>query len=55
MPIPDQLLDKLLADCKSPDDVMAEQDLLRQLTKSLLNAPLKLRLSAILATPNMIL
>ena len=35
MPITDQLLDQLLADCKSPEDLMGEQGLLRQLTKKL--------------------
>ena len=32
MPITDQILDQLLADCKSPEDLMGEQGLLRQLT-----------------------
>ncbi len=35
MPITDQILDQLLADCKSPGDLMGEQGLLRQLTKKL--------------------
>lgn len=35
MPITDQILDQLLADCKSPEDLMGEQGLLRQLTKKL--------------------
>lgn len=35
MSITDQLLDQLLADCKSPEDLMGEQGLLRQLTKKL--------------------
>ncbi len=35
MPITDQILDQLLADCKSPEDLMGEQGLFRQLTKKL--------------------
>jgi transposase-like protein len=35
MPIADQLGDQLFADCKSPEDLMGEQGLLRHLTKKL--------------------
>lgn len=35
MPVSDQLIDQLLADYKSPEDLLGEQGLLKQLTKKL--------------------
>lgn len=35
MPVSDQLIDQLLADYESPEDLLGEQGILRQLTKKL--------------------
>ncbi len=35
MPVSDQLIDQLLADYKSPEDLLGEQGILKQLTKKL--------------------
>ncbi|WP_278250754.1 transposase [Shewanella sp. 4t3-1-2LB] len=35
MPISDQLIDQLLADYQSPEDLLGEQGILKQLTKKL--------------------
>lgn len=35
MPVSDQLIDQLLADYESPQDLLGEQGILRQLTKKL--------------------
>lgn len=35
MPVSDQLIDQLLADYKSPEDLLGQQGLLKQLTKKL--------------------
>jgi len=51
MPITDQILDQLLADCKSPEDLMGEQGLLRQLTKKLAERALEAEMDIILVIP----
>lgn len=53
MPVSDQLIDQLLADYKSPEDLLGEQGILKQLTKKLTNELLKPRWSNILIAPNM--
>ena len=35
MPVSDQLIDQLLADYKSPEDLLGEQGILKQFTKKL--------------------
>ena len=35
MPLSDELIDQLLAGCSSPDDILGESGLLKQLTKRL--------------------
>lgn len=35
MPVSDQLIDQLLADYKSPEDLLGEQGILKQLTQKL--------------------
>ena len=51
MPITDQILDQLLADCKSPEDLMGEHGLLRQLTKKLAERALDAELEHHLGYP----
>ena len=51
MPITDQILDQLLADCKSPEDLMGEQGLLRQLTKKLAERALEAEMEHHLGYP----
>ena len=51
MPITDQILDLLLADCKSPEDLMGEQGLLRQLTKKLAERALEAEMEHHLGYP----
>lgn len=53
MPVSDQLIDQLLADYESPEDLPGEQGILRQLTKNLLSVLLKLGWNCILVMPNM--
>ena len=52
MGIDKELIDKLLADCKGPEDLIGEQGLLKQLTKALveraMNAELTLRFISVL-------
>lgn len=46
MPIPDNLIDQLLAGCSSPDDILGESGLLTQLTKRLAERALEAEMAS---------
>ena len=46
MPLSDELIDQLLAGCSSPDDILGESGLLKQLTKRLAERALEAEMTA---------
>ena len=51
MPISNEMIDQLLSDCTSPDDVLGENGLLRQLTKKVAERALEAEMESHLGYP----